>query len=244
MTVRTTTIAAALAGILAAGALPLRADVHVVTEMSRTYMGQNYPPRATEVWVGKDAAATRNRGITVIARFDRKTLITVSERSKKSFEEPLEPTAKSPSAPAPERIQEAGFGYYSPAYDWTVRETAEAKTIGGLACRRVVAIGDADFAEETREMWVASETPIDLAAYRAFVDRDPDPARSALAAASPLLRSGFVMEEKRTSEHSIAHTMTILFRTTVLESAAPPAGIYDPPPGYAKAKSLGEVYGR
>jgi hypothetical protein len=233
-------IAAAAFAVSSPGAL--RADDHIVTEMSRTYMGQVSPPRATETWVCDTAAVYRDRGLTTITRFDLKKRWTILDRNKKYFEESLEPQAhKTPTV----RAQELGFDY-EPVYTWKVVETGETRDIMGRTCRKVVAIGDADYAEETREMWVAVEASIDLKRYHARItDSDSDPAWTELVRQSPLLKAGIVLESKHVQTPPIAPEMTWVFRVTKLEAGvAPPPGLYEIPAGFTKAASLDELFAR
>ncbi len=232
----------AAAGVLAASAMTLRADDHIVTEMSRTYMGQVSPPRATEAWVCDTAAVYSDRGLTTITRFDLKKRWTILDRNKKYLEESLEPQAqKAPTV----RAQELGFNY-EPVYTWKVVETGETRDIGGRTCRKVVAEGDADYAEEAREMWVAVEAPIDLKRYHSRItDSDSDPTWKELVRQSPLLRAGIILESKHVQTPAIAPEMTWVFRVTKLEAGvAPPPGLYEIPAGFAKAASVDELFAR
>lgn len=233
----------AAAGILAASAGTLRADDHIVTEMSRTYMGQVMPPRPTETWIGENAVAVVVRGMAFITRFDLKKRWTIAERNKKYLEEPLDASPKGPETAG--RIQEQGFNY-EPAYTWKVTETGETRTIDGRTCRKVIAAGDADYAEETREMWVAVDAPIDLKRYHARVtDTGSDRAWMELARQSPLLAAGIVLESKHVQTPPIAPEIVWVFRVTKLEAgAAPPSGIYEIPAGFTKAATQEELYAR
>ncbi len=233
----------AAAGVLAASVGTLRADDHIVTEISRTYMGQVMPPRPTETWVAENAVAVIVRGMTFITRFDLKKRWTITERNKKYLEEPLDASPKSPETAG--RIQEQGFEY-EPAYTWRVTETGETRTIGGRICRKVIAAGDADYAEETREIWVAADAPIDLKRYHARVtDNGSDPAWTELIRQSPLLAAGIVLESTHVMTPPIAPESTWVFRVTKLEAgAAPPAGIYEIPAGFTRAASQEELYSR
>ena len=220
----------------------LRADDHIVTEMSRTYMGQVSPPRATETWVRDTAVAILDRGLTTITRFDLKKRWTILDRNKKYLEESLEPQVqKAPTV----RVQELGFGY-EPVYTWKVVETGETRNIGGRTCRKVVAEGEADYAEETREMWVAVEAPIDLKQYHSRITgSDSDPAWTELVRQSPLLRAGIVLESKHVQTPAIAPEMTRIFRVTKMEAGVvPPPGLYEIPAGFTKAASLDELFAR
>ena len=234
----------AAAACSAAMAGPVGADYHIVTESSRTYMGRTTPPRATETWLRDGAVAIRSPGATTIIRIDLKKRWTIVDRNKKYFEEPLEAPAPAPSA-AKIRIQEMGFDY-EPVFTWTVTETGDTRTIGGLACRKVVAQGEADYAEERREMWVAGSATIDIDRYRALmIDRDSDPTMAQLSRQSLVLRSGIAVETTTVRTPPIAPEMTWVFRVTKVEGGVtPPAGMYEIPPGYTRAATQDELFAR
>ena len=234
----------ATAACSAAAAGRVGADDHIVTESSRTYMGRTTPPRATETWLRDGAVAVRSPGTTTIIRFDLKKRWTIVDQNKKYFEEPLEAAAPASSA-AKIRIQEMGFDY-EPVFAWTVTETGDTRTINGLACRKVIAQGEADYAEERREMWVAGSVAINLDRHRTLmVERDTDPTMAELSRKSPVLTSGIAMETTIVRTPPIAPEMTWVFRVAKLEGGVTaPAGMYEIPPGYTRAATLDELFAR
>ena len=125
---------------------------------------------------------------------------------------------------ASERIQEAGWSYV-PEYDWTLRDTGEEKVIDGRTCRRLVLDGDADYAEEIREYWISRDVPVDIDRYyRLLTKRELRGQLLALYETTPLLRQGFIVESRTTTENPIAPTMVWTGQVTKLEKADPPAG--------------------
>jgi len=77
----------------------------------------------------------------------------LNQRTKKYLEESI-------SAPAGlthqgREIPDPGIRWdYEPVYEWTAKETGETADIDGRKCRKVVLTAEADYASETREIWV------------------------------------------------------------------------------------------
>ena len=235
----------ALAVVLAAAALPAFAapDDHVVSQQTRTYMGNTMPPMTQEVWISDQAVWMSSGRTTALLRFDIGKLFYLNPGQKRYFEQALAGSEAAASA-APERIQEVGWNYV-PDYDWTLRDAGEEKIIDGRTCRRVVLDGDADYAEEVREYWISRDVPIDVGRYfRLLMKRELRGRLLAIYEATPLLREGFILESRTTTENPIAPTMIWMNKVSKLEKAAPPAGTYEVPSGFQKVNSLRELYAR
>jgi hypothetical protein len=230
--------------LLGLGGLTLAADDHLVEEASRTYRGNTSPKQIRETWIGADRKSYKNGAFQIITRYDLKKIWTVNAAKKLYFEEDL-PTEEAEQAPEkPVRIQELGWDYV-PRYDYTARDTGEEQTINGILCRKYIVEGQADFAQETREIWIGRKVPIDLVRYDQKVLRsERDPIWKALLAADPALRPAVPMRTRSIGEPAIAPTLIWNFELTKVESAEPPDVIYDLPPGYAKAATRGELYRR
>ena len=221
-----------------------RADDHVVSELRRSYMGRTYPAQPSEVWLGADRTYVRDGAVVIITRTDLGKRWTVLPGRKKYLEEPLPVPVKDKGPAAPVRLQEYGFDY-EPRYEWTVRETADSATLGGLACRKYVVRGDAEYAEEVREMWVTESPPIDAKAYfERVVKPGLDPAWAKIYEHHGALRRGLVMKSVTATEPAIAPTTVVEVLVTKLETSAPPAGIYDLPSGLRKVATRAELYAR
>ncbi len=225
-------------------AVPVRGDDHVVGELRRSYMGRTYPAQPSEVWLGAERTYVRDGAVVIITRPDLGKRWTVLPGRKKYLEEPLPaPVAKKP-AEAPVRLQEYGFDY-EPRYEWSVRETAGTATVGGLPCRGYVVRGDAEYAEEVREMWVAETPPIDGKAYfERVVKPGLDPAWLKIYERHGPLRRGLVMKSVATIEPAIASTTVVEIVVTKVETSPPPPGIYDLPSGLRKVATLAELFAR
>ena len=80
-------------------------------------------------------------------------------------------------------------------------------SVGGLPCRKFVARGDAEYAEEVRELWVAENPPVDIKAYfDRVVKPGLDPAWLKIYESHGPLRRGLVMKSVTTTEPAIAAT--------------------------------------
>jgi hypothetical protein len=221
------------------------ADDHIVQELSRTYMGRTSPPRSSEAWIAADKDSLTEGAFVIITRHDLKKRWTVNLRSKRYFEETLAVRGKSPaSEKKPFRIQEYGFDY-EPVYEWALEKNMPTETVEGKTCRKVVARGDADYAEEVREIWVTKDVPVDIArAFEVLVKPRFDARWLEACERTPALRKSFVMKSVVTTENPIAPTMVWVTRVTKAEVAPPPAGIYEIPAGMQKVMTLEELYAR
>jgi hypothetical protein len=246
MTIRTSLfwLAFAAAGTaFSGGALSGAPDDHIVSEQTRTYMGNTTPPAANEVWISDQAVWISSGRVTALLRFDLDKRFYLNPAQKRYYEEPLEGKDAAASS-TPERIQEAGWNYV-PDYDWVLHDTGDEKAIEGRACRRLTLEGDADYAEEVREYWVSRDVPIDLDRYyRLLTKRELRGGLLAIYEKTPLLRQGFILESRTTTENPIAPTMIWMNKVMKLERADPPAGIYEVPPGFKKVNTLRELYAR
>lgn len=224
----------------------LAADDHVVEERSRTYMGRTIPPRQAEIWIGEASYCYKSRTFIHITRYDLKKKYTINLGNKKYMEEPLE----EPSTPAPPekkvvRIQELGFERITPVYDWIVKKTDEEKVIEGKKCRLIILDGDADYAEEKRELWLTRDVPIDIARYfERIVKPGLDEEWRKVYEAHPELRDSFILESITTTEGPIAPTIVWEQRVKTIEAADPPEGIYAVPEGFTRVETRDELYAR
>jgi hypothetical protein len=232
--------------VLAASILtgPARADDHIVSELKRTYMGRTYPAQISEVWMAGDKTFTRQGAVVVIVRHDLKKRWVILPARKKYLEEPLAASSREREKSKPARIQEYGFAY-EPAYEWEVRETPETATFHGLLCRKLVARGVAEYAEEVREMWVAEEAPIDLKAYyERVVKSNLDGRWLKIYQSHERLRKGLVVKSLTTTEPAIAPASVIEMTVTKIEKAPPPDNTYELPEGLRKVATRDELFAR
>lgn len=236
-------ILSALAALLA-GAGPGRADDHVMSELKRTYMGRTYPTQTSEVWLDGDRTYVRDGAVVTITRQDLKKRWIILPGRKKYLEEPLGASPENRETVKPARIQEYGFDY-EPSYEWTIRETSETATINGLPCRKVVARGDAAYAEEVREMWVAEGAPIDVKAYyERVVKPNLGEPWAKIWESHEFLRKGIIMKSRTTNEPAIAPPSVIEITVVRMEKSPPPEKIYEIPDGLRKVMTRAELYAR
>ncbi|MGZ7065037.1 MAG: hypothetical protein ACXVI6_01635 [Candidatus Aminicenantales bacterium] len=220
------------------------ADDHVVKELKRTYMGRTSPAQASEVWVGADRTFVREGSVIVITRHDLKKRWLVLPGRKRYLEEPLAVPLEKDEPAKPARIQEYGFDY-RPLYEWTLQETRETATLGGLLCRKIIARGEAEYASEMREMWVAAAPPIDIKAYYEKIEKPNfDQRWVKIYQGNEDLRKGLVMKSRVTTEPAIATTSVVEITVTRVERTKPPDGIYELPAGLRKVMTRAELYAR
>jgi hypothetical protein len=230
-------------GLLAAGETA-RADDHVASELRRTYMGRSFPAQTSEAWVSPDRTYLREGGIVIITRLDlQKRWILVPSR-KTYLEEPVNSPPPGWKPAAAPRIQEYGFDY-EPVYEWSVDEASEQTAVNGIPCRKIVVRGEAEYAEEVREMWVATEVPIDAKAYYERVVKPfLDESWLRIFQSRADLRKGIVVKSRITSEPAIAPPSVTEIIVTKMERAQPPGGTYEIPEGFRRVSTRSELYAR
>ncbi len=221
------------------------ADDHIVRELTRTYMGRTAPPRPSEVWMGEDKVCIKNGVVIIITRYDLKKRWTIIVPQKKYLEEDLgAPSGPKPQEEKPFRIQEYGFNY-EPSYGWTIKKAMETETIDGRKCRKILAQGDADYAEEVREMWVSEDVPINFKRYYDLVTKpNLDAQWLKIYDETPELKSGLVVKSVYTSEPPIAPTIVMVNKLVKAEIAPPPPNIYEVPEGMQRVKTREDLYAR
>jgi hypothetical protein len=164
---------------------------------------------------------------------------------KKYLEEDLgAPSGPKPQEEKPFRIQEYGFNY-EPSYGWTIKKAMETETIDGRKCRKIIAQGEADYAEEVREMWVSEDVPINFKRYYDLVTKpNLDAQWLKIYEGTPELKSGLVVKSVYTSEPPIAPTIVMVNKLVKAEITPPPPNIYEVPEGMQKVKTREELYAR
>jgi len=210
-------------------------------------MGRTYPPQTSEVWIAEAKTYVREGTVATITRHDLGKRWILNPRTKKYLEEPLAAAPASPNAPPKEdklRIQQYGWDYV-PVYVWSVKETGETAVIDGRTCAKIILTGEADYATESRELWVANDILIDTSRYYArIVEPNLDPLLRPLYSATPSLKTGLAVKTVTTEERPIGNPIIWENVLTKAEKAEAPAGIYDLPSGFALAKTREEWAGR
>jgi hypothetical protein len=220
------------------------ADDHLVSELKRTYMGRTFPARTTEVWLGRDRTLVREGSIVVITRYDLKKRWILRPDRKEYMEEPVAVSTRKGKSAKPERIQEYGFDY-EPLYEWTLEETPDTATMASLSCRKIIARGEAEYASEVRELWVATAPPIDIKAYYERIAAPRlDEGWTKIYHCNETLRKGLVMKSRIATENAIAPTMVVEMIVTKIERATPPDEAYELPDGFRKVMTRDQLYAR
>ncbi len=221
-----------------------RADDHIIRESKRTYMGSTRDLPKSEFWISARKAFIRDEATVVLIDFDKMKQFVLMPNKKRYVEEAYPSRTsqiRGPSQNSGSRISDFGFSYV-PQFDWSVKETGETATINGTTCSRVVLTGEADYAQEVRELWIATESPVDATRfYSRIVAPFLDERKAELNRRFPVLTRGLVMKTTITIEPAIA-PCTVMEENTTVEQAPPPAGIYEIPSGYTKASSVKEAY--
>jgi len=225
------------------GLAPVRADDHLVERGSREYMGNTMMIQLREVWIGEKATKVADR-LTVITRHDLGKRWTLAIRAKRYLEEPIEQERKAEPVQKPERVQELGWSY-RPQFEWAITDTTQEKTINGRKCRLYLARGEADYAEETRELWLTKDLPVDVGRMAEHAVRpDDEPFWRALYQEFPGLKHSIPLETEVKSEPAIAPATAFHYKVDTVESAAPPPGTYEIPEGFRKVNSREELTAR
>ena len=218
-----------------------RADSHAVVESTRLYMDQE-TKMSFEYWIAGDRSSRSAAGRTTITRDDL-GLVWNLDLGAKSYTETVIP--KPPAPPSRQRLdmRKLWLDFYEPAFDWTIGETGESRTVNGFDCREFRASGEADFAEMAATYWICL-TP-EVPGGKDFQDYSLTQYREGhrMAALLKILEensAGFCVYREETVENSIAPTVRATTNLTKLEEAEPPPGTYEIPVGFRKLDGSGE----
>jgi hypothetical protein len=215
------------------------ADDHVILERMRSGMGMRSPARSTEIWLSEQALYMNYGRIITIVRYDLQKRWTLSPQTKRFFEEPI--AAQEVQKRDSVTINRLGWDYV-PVYDWTVSEKQKEELICDQQCKLIVAEGDADYASESIEFWIAEKVPVNAERFNERVTTaTSDFDWAGIVKVHPALKRQFIMKITDAKADPIAPEMTYETKVTKIESAAPPPGIYDIPDGFQKVKSSDEL---
>jgi len=226
---------------------PSSTCLHVVIEREFTFLASTRT-MLSERWIADDRMYAKSGDIVSITRKDLGVRWIIDGAKRTYTEMPLSgPSADRPAAPEPpssptvakpaEDLREAGFRY-EPAYEWTVTDTPETSTINGRLCIRVVAAGDADYAETNLALWYCPRSEADKAGDQnvPFLNmiRD-DSIKTFLESQQRKRGNPILMSYEETTEPSISPVMVTRIRIKTLESVPAPAGLFNVPIGVSKA---------
>ena len=218
--------------------LPLGGDDHLIQEETRSYMGRTYPTMTRETWIAENKACMLIGQFKTIIRQDLGKKWDVYPDLKAYLESPIEDQAKDKE----ESIHDIGWDY-TPEYDWTVEETNETQVIDGRECIKIIARGDADYAEQIIDMCISKKPPLDTQRYYRLISTIDGKWKDILAA-YPKLKDALVVQSGYTRINPIAPTMTGETRLIKVETAEPPPNLYEIPEGMEKVESMEELYRR
>lgn len=231
----------------AATTVPPSSGLHVVIEREFNFLASTRTTRS-EQWLAGDRTYGKTGDIVSITRKDLGVRWIIDSAKKTYTERPLSgSTADRPAAQKPavssgetkpvEDLRTAGFNY-EPAYDWTVTETGQTSTINGRLCTKVVAAGEADYAETNLVLWYCPRSEADVPGDPnvPFLNmiRD-DSIRAFLDSQQTKRGNPILMSYEETTEPAISPVMITRIRIQTLESAPVPAGLFDIPAGVQKA---------
>jgi hypothetical protein len=215
-----------------------RADVHVIIETERAYMGA-VTKSQVEYWLGPKTTWTSQRGRVVIVRRDLGVRWRLDPAKKTYVEEKLAETPPAPPDLPADDIHSARFGY-EPEYDWAL-EPAGRATVAGRDCRAFVAHGEADYAETDLRFAIGERLAVETVpdVNQLLVDQ----ARWAsvqrfLTSVVRGRENGCLMSYEETNEPAIAPTIVMRAKVTLLDVGEAPPKIYEVPEGFTKAPSL------
>lgn len=232
-------IGIALLMLIGFGANVFAAD-HLRSEMKRTYAGNTWPTRVSDLWIGENGVYLRSGRFVTILRFDLGKRWTMRSDSTLYAEEPL--TRPDTEENVDQDIHKLGFSY-TPRYIWNLEKTDRIDTLNGLVCTKIILHGDADYSTKTMEIWLTKNVPVDIQRiYRSFVDYTADDDWRSIYRTFPDLKDFLVVRAIETEEPPIASTMVVEKLITTAERVETPAGMYELPSGCRKVTSRDDLY--
>ena len=236
---RPTTLAAraAIAALLVLPALA-QADTVLVQKQhtdAMSFMGHEEPAKdeVIETWIAKDRVARKGSDVDTIVRFDQKKLYVINnpEKTYSTIALPFDfkslvPAEQQPMIEQMEKMM---------AMEVSVTPTDETKKIGAWTAKKHLIAVTAMGMKMDIVSWNSSEVSIDYPAYKEFVAN-----ASALQPRSDWMKKLTEIEGFPVLQET---TMTIMGKSfgnrTELQSVGDkpaPAGLYEPPAGYAEKK--------
>ena len=220
-----------------------KADGHLMIEQIRKYMNNPSPKAITEIWIGEQAFYVKNGRMIVIYRKDLGKVWTIFPARKKYYEEQI----NSPVKNEEENNNDKSFhktGYdYEPVFDYVLNETKKTEKIKEIDCRQIIALGDADYAQDNIEIWFSKNVPIDLGGlYKEAVKYTISSDFDKVYKLYPELYNNLVLRSKETVENAIAPAIIYEREVSKVEKSAPPENIYEIPSGCVKVNSIEELY--
>ncbi|UCH96879.1 MAG: DUF4412 domain-containing protein [Candidatus Aminicenantes bacterium] len=220
-------------------------DDHILVESARSYMGHIYPKMITEFWVTDNSVYLKTSRYFTITRYDLKKKWFINPEQKRYYERSTDLHTRADQDTETESnrtIHEVGWEYI-PHYDWIVKKPGEKQDINGWECQKVIADGDADYAEKTIEIWMSKDVPVDIKRFNHMTQLENQEWKD-IFQNSPELRDFFMVKTKHTIVNAIAPNMYKENKVIKAETADPPQNIYELPEGLEKVKSIEELFSR
>jgi len=220
--------------VFQAAAPPSEPATHVTLEREFVFMSSSRVTRI-EQWFAGDRKWEKRGGSTVVTRRDLGVRWVIDENGKTYTEVSLREESAPPPVPASD-LRVAGFNY-EPVFDWTVSESGKTRMIQGRSCSELRVDGDADYAETSFSFWLCPRGERDPSpdANASLLELARNPSVRDFASAQLRQRGDplLMMIEERT-EPAISPVMVTSLRIAALESAVPPPGLFELPPGVKK----------
>ncbi len=219
-----------------------------------TVMGQTQAARDYEgtLWFGQDRARNDMDKQSIIMRMDKGIVLILNHENKTWTELPMDISKAVAQASResgedvpeglPAEMQEMMKGMFKNV-KFTVTETAEKAVINGWNCRKFIQKVEGGMAPSTSEVWASMDVKLD---YKMMAKMS-----ASMMAMQPGLKEMVADIQKETEKIKGMAVRTVTV-STVMNSkmkssielieakndVTPPAGIYEPPAGYKKAKGM------
>jgi len=197
-----------------------------------------------ETWISEKAFCIRNIAMIIIYRADLNKIWRIVPLKNKYYEEEINAFEKKDSeAKGETSIHKIGYNY-QPVFDWVVKDTSAAERINNIDCRRVTVQGEADFAQKSIEIWFAKNMKFTIndvykkmLSYLFIKDDDMKKVFNIYKEAFNCLPMKII----ETTDNAISPK--IIYETEIkkIETADPPAGVYELPKEAVKVNSLEEL---
>ena len=221
------------------GVNALAAD-HLRSEIKRTYAGNTWPTRVSDLWIGEKGVYLKSGRFVTIFRFDLGKRWTMKSDSTLYAEEPL--TRPDTAENQDQDIHKLGYSY-TPRYVWDLERTDRVDTLNGLVCKKIILHGDADYSTKTMEIWLTKDVSVDIQRmYRSFVDYTADDVWRSIYRSFPDLKDFLLVRAIETEEPPIASTIVVEKLITTAERVETPAGMFEIPSGCRKVTSRDDLY--
>lgn len=222
----------------------LMADKHIVLEQVRKYMNQTFPRLNTNIWVSGNNFSIRSLSSVIIYRGDLGKIWRIVPFRNKYYEEDIsKPEIQSEQKKQISNIHKIGQEFYDPQFDWQLDPHTSTDTARGYKCVKFTANGDADYADDTIELWGTKESPVKMdetlkTAFEYYSEDNHKTVRKLF----PILNDYLIVKMVEKINHSISPITLIETVISKQEDTASPANMYELPKGCIKVNSIDDLY--